>query len=180
MRPEESFISNPIRSLQTMLRVAAAAEGRKISVVPDGFYGRQTMQEVANFQRKNGLSATGVTDQRTWAAIIQAYDDGLVFVNAAPPIEVILNPNEVIRRGHEHPAVFLVQGILQILSDAYGSIGAPSHTGRLDLPTADSLSTFQGLSGLNPTGELDRRTWKHLTVHYPLASNLLIPSQRRD
>lgn len=180
MRPEESFVSNPIRSLQTMLRFTAAAQGRNISVIPDGIYGRQTMQEVAGFQRRNGLPATGVTDQRTWETIVQAYEDARIFVDAAQSIEVILNPNQVIHAGEEHPVVFLAQGMLQILSDAYGSIGVPSHTGRLDPPTSDSLSTFQSVSGLGVTGELDRKTWKHLALHYPLAANLLVPSGNSD
>ena len=180
MRPEESFVSNPIRSLQTMLRVNAAAQGRNISVIPDGFYGRQTMQEVSRFQQQAGLPVTGITDQRTWEAIAATYDDAIIFVDAAEAIEVILNPNQVIRLGEEHPVVILAQGMLKILSDAYGSVGTPSHTGRLDPPTADALSTFQALSGLNASGELDRKTWKHLTRHYPLASNLLVPSPKAD
>ena len=180
MRSEESFVSNPIRSLQTMLRVSAAAQGRNISLIPDGFYGRQTMREVSRFQQQAGIPVTGVTDQRTWEAVAAAYDEAIIFVDAAEAIEVILNPNQVIRLGEEHPAIFLALGMLQILSDAYGSIGTPSHTGRLDPPTADSLSTFQALSGLNASGELDRKTWKHLARHYPLASNLLVPSPDPD
>lgn len=177
MRPEESFVSNPIRSLQTMLRVAAAAEGRNTSVIPDGFYGRQTMNEVMGFQRRNGLPVTGITDQRTWEAIVKAHDDGLPLVDAAEAVEVILNPGQVIRKGEAHPIVFIAQGMLHILSDAYGSICQPSHSGRLDLPTAESLGSFQSLSGLGATGELDRKTWKHLARHYPLAANLLLPDR---
>ena len=42
----------------------------------------------------------------------------------------------------------------------------------LDEPTADSLSSFQILCGLPMTGTLDKHTWKHLALHYPLATNL--------
>ena len=180
MRSEESFVSNPIRSLQTMLRVNAAAQGRKISVIPDGFYGRQTMQEVSRFQRQAGLPVTGVTDRLTWEAIAAAYDEAIILMDTADSIEVILSPNQVIRPGEEHHTRFLAQGMLNILSDAYGSIGTPGHSGRLDPPTSDSLGTFQALCGLRATGELDRKTWKHLTAHYPLAANLLVPCQNPD
>ena len=180
MRPMESFIGQPIRSLQTMLRVIAENTPGMDSLIPDGIYGRQTMQEVSRFQQQAGIPVTGVTDQRTWDAIAAAYDEAIIFVDAAEPIEVILNPNQVIRAGEEHPVLFLAQGMLQILSDAYDSVGAPSHTGRLDPPTADSLGTFQALSGLNASGELDRKTWKHLVRHYPLAANLLVPSLNPD
>jgi hypothetical protein len=43
--------------------------------------------------------------------------------------------------------------------------------GRLDEATAASLEAFQELSGLPQTGELDKVTWKHLALQYPLAAN---------
>ena len=180
MRPVESFVGQPIRSLQTMLRVIAENDRRHETIVPDGIYGPETISAVSAFQRLHGLQVTGITDQPTWEAIVAQYKPALINIDEAQPIEVILNPNQVIRIGEEHPAVFLAQGMLQILSDAYESIGTPGHTGRLDPPTADSLGTFQALSGLNATGELDRKTWKHLARHYPLASNLLVPSSKDD
>ena len=39
MRPAESFIEQPVRSLQTMLRVLAEDDQRLPTVVPDGIYG---------------------------------------------------------------------------------------------------------------------------------------------
>ena len=33
------------------------------------------------------------------------------------------------------------------------------------------LATFQSLSGLPMTGELDKITWKQLALHFPLAAN---------
>ena len=49
MRPAESFVGQPIRSLQTMLRVLAEHDERYQSVVPDGVYSPQTMQAVSGF-----------------------------------------------------------------------------------------------------------------------------------
>lgn len=180
MRPNESFIAQPVRSLQTMLRVVAAGDGRELSVIPDGIYGAQTAQEVSRFQRASGLPVTGVADQFTWEALVPAYDDALIRVNAAAPIEPILNPNQVIRFGESHPVLFLVQSMLLTLSRVYGSVGQPLLSGILDTPTADSICSFQVLSGLPLTGELDKVTWRHLTLHYPLASNLYTAGRRVD
>lgn len=180
MRPNESFISQPVRSLQTMLRVAAAGDGRNISVIPDGIYGRQTMNEVAGFQRRNGLPITGVTDQKTWDTLIPIYNDALIRVGPAHPLEIVLNPNEIIRRGDSHPVLYLVQSMLLVLSRLYHSVGQPTLSGILDLPTADSLGSFQTLSGLPATGDLDKVTWKHLTLQYPLAVNLQLSGRGVD
>ena len=70
MRPPESFIAQPIRSLQTMLRVISEIDKRIPTVVPDGIYGSTTQQAVTAFQRQHGLPATGVVNQDTWEHIV--------------------------------------------------------------------------------------------------------------
>ena len=171
MRPAESFIGQPIRSLQTMLRVIAENDPRHVSVIPDGIYGPETMRSVSAFQRMHGLPVTGVTDQATWEAIVAVYEPALIGQDEAEALFLILNPGQVIRKGERHPHLYLVQGMLTVLSQVYDSIGQPSMNGLLDEPTAASLASFQYLSGLPSTGNLDKTTWKHLVTQYPLAAN---------
>lgn len=172
MRPPESFIGQPIRSLQTMLRVIAEDDPKHMRIIPDGIYGPETMQTVATFQRIHGLPVTGITDQTTWEAVTAEYEDAIVRRDDAQPLQIILNPGQVIRRGERHPHLYLVQGMLLVLSDVYNSIGVPNLSGILDDPTADSIASFQYLSNLPMTGDLDKHTWKHLVLQYPLAANL--------
>lgn len=172
MRPDDSFVFQPIRSLQTMLRVLAEHDDRYITVVPDGIYGSTTIHAVSNFQRQHGLPVTGITDQQTWEHIVSAYEDALIHVEEAEPLQIILNPNEVLRLGDSSPYLRVAQALLYELSLAYSSIGTPSQNGLLDEVTADSITSFQFLSGLPMTGELDKVTWKHLALHFPLAANL--------
>lgn len=172
MRPSQSFLGQPVRSLQTMLRVLAENDYSHPTLVPDGIYGPETMQAVSIFQRKHGLSVTGVTDQATWDAIVAAYEPALIQQAEAWPLEIVLNPGQVIRKGQRHPHVYLVQAILQVLSEVYESVSNPSFTGLLDDSTADSLASFQALNGIPMTGNLDKITWKALALQYPLAGNL--------
>lgn len=172
MRPNESFVSQPIRSLQTMLRVIAEADERQQSVVPDGIYGADTVDAVSSFQRNAGLPITGVADQATWEAIVAKYEPALVEVSEAEPLYILLNPGQIIRTGEAHPNVYLVQAILFVLSQAFASITPPSFTGILDIPTSNSLSDFQTLNLLPATGELDKITWQHLARQYPTAANI--------
>ena len=158
MRPPEAFITQPIRSLQTMLRVIAESNELQPSVIPDGIYGSNTMGAVSSFQRRRGLPVTGVTDQATWEAIVSEYEPALILVGEAQPIEISFQPN---------------QGMLMVLSQAYGTITPPGMTGILDIPTAQSLMSFQELNLLPMTGDLDRITWYNLARHYPLAARLL-------
>ena len=177
MRPNESFIGQPIRSLQTMLRVIAEHDPAHQTVVPDGIYGPQTAAAVAGFQRLHGLPVTGVADQNTWENIVEVYEPALINVSTAHPLNIVLNPNQVIRKGERHPHVDLLQAMLTTLSEVYESVGNPTRSGILDESTMDSLSSFQGLNNLPMTGQLDKKTWKHLALHYPLAVHLLVKAR---
>lgn len=172
MRPADSFVSQPVRSLQTMLRVIAEDDGKELTIIPDGIYGTQTRNVVSNFQIERGIPSTGVADENTWQHIVAEYPDALTRVGPAEPLQLILNPGQVLKKGERHPYLFLIQAMLVALEEAYGSIPAPAMTGVLDIPTANAISIFQGLSLLPVTGEVDKVTWKHLARHYPLAVNL--------
>lgn len=172
MRPNESFVSQPVRSLQTMLRVLGEDDPALKSVIPDGFYGDQTRNAVYHFQRSRGIPPTGVTDQNTWERILAEYDPALTRLIPAEPIQIILEPGQVIRRGERSAYLYVIQAVLMTLAENYGSIASPSVTGILDDPTADAIASFQYLSGLPQTGELDKVTWKQMARHYTLAGNL--------
>jgi peptidoglycan hydrolase-like protein with peptidoglycan-binding domain len=168
MRPAESFVEQPIRSLQTMLRVLAEDDRHLPTVVPDGIYGPTTMQVISAFQRRSGLPANGITDQQTWDAVVSAYEDALVRVDKAEPIEIILDAGQVLRLGDQNPYVYLLQSILIQLSTEHPSVSPLSHTGTFDIETENALIAFQKLSDLPATGELDKITWKHLSRQFTL------------
>lgn len=168
MRPGESFIEQPVRSLQTMLRVLAEDDNRQPTVVPDGIYGPTTMQAVTSFQRRSGLPATGVADEITWNAIVREFEPALIRINKAEPIEILLEPGQVFRRGDSSPYIYLLQSMLTQLSHDHTLIQPPSHSGIMDDDTARSLAGFQRLSDLPDTGDFDRITWKNLVHQFTL------------
>ena len=172
MKPEASFLNQPIRSLQTMLRTLAEFDSRYETLVPDGIYGAATRSAVSKFQRLHGLPATGITDQQTWERVVAEYEPALIQIAEAQMLDVILEPNQVVRKGERHPHIYIVQAILAVLQDAYASIGPVSHTGMLDEATSNAIAAFQGLSGLPMTGNLDKLTWKALALHYPHAAQI--------
>ena len=171
MRPEESFVGQSVRSLQTMLRVISEANGEIPTVVPDGIFGQATANSVSTFQRLRGIPVTGVADQGTWNEIYRAYDDALIRIGPAQPIEVVLDPDQVFRRGDRSPYLYLLQGMLLGLSDVYPQLPPPESSGVMDDATSVALAGFQALAGLPPTGELDRVTWKYLAHHFTLSAN---------
>lgn len=178
MKPEESFVGQPIRSLQTMLRTIAQMEPGLITPEADGVYSPNTARAVASFQRSRGLRPTGVTDQKTHEAIVRAYQPARVEAEKAQPIQITLNPGQIIGQGEEHHLLYLVQTMLFTLGLLVDGVGSPAHSGVLDPQTRDSLAAFQLYAGLPPTGNLDKQTWKALALQYALASDEL--SRRLD
>ena len=168
MRPPESFIAQPIRSLQTMLRVIAQEDERQPSLIPDGIYGNQTTAAVSAFQRNHGIPATGVADRNTWEQIVDAYEPALLRVGKATPIEILLEPGQIIVLGESNPYIYLAQGMLAQLNKQHDTISKPGYSGVLDNATFRSLRDFQLLSDLPPTGTLDRITWHHLVNQFTL------------
>lgn len=172
MRPSESFVGQPVRSLQTMLRVISEHNGSVPVLIADGIYGPETRDAVTTFQRNNGLPATGVTDQETWEKIVADYDDAIIYIAKAAPIEVIMDPNRVYVLGDRSPNLYLVQSILAYLSTIHDPIPEPSRDGLLDDRTSAAILSFQELNNLPATGNLDRKTWLQLSKQYTLNSNL--------
>lgn len=177
MRPTESFVGQPIRALQAMLRDIAEDDPSHPKLVPDGIYGPETMAAVSHFQRRHGLGVTGVTDLPTWETIVSHYHPALIRVTSAQPLDIILEPGQVLCKGQCNPHVYLVQAMLAVLSEVYHSIPSPTHSGLLDDATSDAIAMLQSLSALPMTGEMDKVTWKHLALQYPLAATRSAPGR---
>lgn len=175
MRPPESFVGQPIRSLQTMLRAIAGDDTTRPTVIPDGIYGPQTVRAIADLQRREGLPVTGETDQDTWDVLVALYEPALIRLEAAQPLNILLEPGEVIEIGQKHPNIYIVQGILLAFSEAYGAPKV-SATGVLDTETSLALQDFQRMHNLPQTGQLDKLTWRLLALQYPLAADTLLSS----
>lgn len=168
MRPPESFIQQPVRSLQTMLRVLAEDDRQLPTLVPDGIYGPTTVTAVTAFQRREGLPVTGITDQATWDRIVAAYEPARIRMDKAQPIEIVMDAGQIYRLGDTGPYIYLLQSILTQLSQDNTTITAPDHNGILDESTVRALEAFQALADLPVTGELDKITWKHLALQFAL------------
>lgn len=171
MRPKDSFVGQPIRSLQTMLQVLSQDDPGQPPLVPDGIYGQETANAILAFQRKAGIPTTGTADQETWDAVVEAYEKANIRVGKAKPIEIIMDPGKIYILGESSPYLYLLQSMLLFLSQLHPDIATPSHNGTLDSPTSEALAGFQLLAGLPPTGELDKITWKYLVEQFTLNAN---------
>lgn len=160
------FLGRSVTSLQTMLRVIALHDKTCPTVVPDGIYGAETARAVTVQQKRAGLPQTGITDFATWQAICAAYRIAAVEVEPAAPLDVVMNPNQVILEGSDNLHVLLIQAMLHILHEVYPNLQDCPLTGACDGDMACAIRSLQRCCGMQESGILDKRLWQHLTGLY--------------
>lgn len=160
------FLGRSVTSLQTMLRVIALQDDSCPMVIPDGIYGEQTAKAVSVQQKRAGLPQTGVTDYATWQAICAAYQRAAVEIEPAAPLDVVMNPNQVILAGSNNLHVLLLQAMLQTLHEVYANIDPCALSGSCDEQTVCAIQSVQCCCGMPESGILDKRLWQLLTGLY--------------
>ena len=159
---------NNISELQRYLReLHHDTDGAIRLVNPDGIYGIETTEAVADFQRIHGLAVTGRTDNATWDAIYREFLAATARRTA--PIGIIPFPNEKgyeVEQGEESDTVMAIQLMLRLLSNLYDDIDGTSSGGIYGEQTAADIKAFQGRNNLPLTGKVDKATWNELAKAY--------------
>lgn len=163
---EDPVINAPIRSLQRMLRAIAFASGAEVAVIPDGIYGDSTEKAVSQFQKEQGLPVTGTADDKTFRAIVRAYNLAFPLLSQTQSGVVWFPAQLVIYPGQSHPHVGLAQSMFVSLGQKYSSFSAAPVSGTLDSRTSDNLRHLQHYAGLPETGTMDKHTWNRLNMLY--------------
>jgi hypothetical protein len=156
----------PVAGLQQMLRAISFGDHNIPSVIPDGIYGETTQAAVSAFQQAHQLPVTGIVDEATFNAIVAAYGDAWELLSPAQPSVVIFPGDLVISPGQSHPNVFLAQGIFAALEQQFPNFQKSSLSGTMDRITVENLREVQTLSGMTPSGCLDKRSWNQLCRLY--------------
>lgn len=163
---EEFFVGRAVTSLQTMLRTIAMCHQEIPAVIPDGIYGPATGEAVRCFQKLEGLPVTGVTDFATWKAIREAFRGAEVEMSPAAPLEIVLQPNQVITEGSDNLHVLLIQAMLHNIHLVYGNVEDCSLSGTCDERTVSAVKCLQRVCGMPETGIFTKETWQLLTGLY--------------
>lgn len=131
------------------------------AVTPDGVYGENTASAVREFQQKNSLRPTGVTNTATWNAIVQAY-----LTDTAPPTASFsIFPDGIFAYtlGDQNSGVYLIQGLLQAIRKQFlFSLPVLACSGTYDTATQQAVQAFQKHTGLPVTGVVNPATWNHM------------------
>lgn len=157
-------------NLQRYLRQLAYFD-ETIPLVPiDGNRGSDTSEAIRAFQRRQGLTVTGIADRETWEAIYEEYLASLEEV--APPSPFSPFPSEppdyALREGDEGFLVSALQFMLEEIS-LFFPINAVRVDGVYGPETRDAVSELQARYLLPVTGETDKLTWNAVVRLYDSA-----------
>ncbi len=151
-----------IQELQEMLRVLAPDDGP----FENGVFGKQTQKAVERFQRERGLRVTGAVDAETWNALQRAYENEMIDRQAAEPLEIILQPHQVLEKGCQNSNLYLVQAMIRALDNYIPDMPVVDVNGRLDGKTEKAIKWLQACCGLPQSGSVDKNTWRFLAHEY--------------
>ena len=165
---EEEMLSNPVRSLQYMLRRLSSKYPFLPQLAVDGVFGERTLEAVMLFQREMAPPVTGVVDQRTWNAIRDAWID--LERETAPPRTLRIFPGEgyQVQPGMSGGAMVLPQIMFQLLRQRLEGIAEGESNGFHGDTSVQNTLWLQKLAQLEQTGVMDRQTWDMLNRLYEL------------
>ena len=85
---------------------------------------------------------------------------------AAEPLEIILQPHQVLEKGCQNSNVYLVQAMLRALDNYIPDMPVVDVNGRLDGKTEKAIKWLQACCDLPQSGEVDKNTWRFLAHEY--------------
>jgi peptidoglycan hydrolase-like protein with peptidoglycan-binding domain len=162
----DDTLEQSIRWLQYMLNELALSNAALPRLVVTGRFDEPTLEAVMTFQRDFFPPVTGVVDQATWDAIVDAYQQNQLFNGAPALLRVLPSSRFFTKEGQSSEQLLLAQAMLSSLSRAVTNFAGCAMDGNNSGETLADLQMVQALSGLPVTGTLDRATWEFLARLY--------------
>ncbi|MBC8570793.1 peptidoglycan-binding domain-containing protein [Zongyangia hominis] len=159
-------IGQPIRSLQTMLRIISQYDSAVSAVIPDGIYANDTVTSVSSFQKRHGLPVTGEADHDTWYSIAEEHRRALVEVGPAEPVNPIFQKSQVIRPLEVNDHLYMIHGMLLAIGEHYPTLPRVSCNNVHDEASIAAARWLQVRAGIEPVGDINRSTWRYLARLY--------------
>lgn len=158
-----------------------------IPVITDeaGVFGASTKAAVTKFQSIFNLAADGIVGKSTWYKISSLYA-GITRLAELDSEGTSLGigtvpPDSVLRQGSLGPDVITLQYLLNVISEYYPGIPAPSQNGSFDADTRESVIAFQQMMGLDPDGIVGALTWRALyDIYLGIEQNVPLPGPGTD
>lgn len=136
----------------------------------DGVYQNSTKAAVTKFQSVFNLAADGIVGKSTWYKISSIYTAvaRLAELNSEGNTLGIgtVPPTTILRQGSRGQDVITLQYLLNVISEYYPNVPAPTQDGIFGSQTAEAVKAFQQAVRLSPDGIVGPQTWEALYQTY--------------
>ncbi|MBQ7295316.1 MAG: peptidoglycan-binding protein [Clostridia bacterium] len=157
--------------VQSYLRNIGRLDRDISRVVPDGIFGSETTEAVKSFQRKYGISETGIVDFETWESIKNKNSEAVF--TASEPIQVVRITNEDLPliKGTDNALVYTLHLMLNKLAESYANFTLLPLQSLFGENTEREVMRWQRVISHEETGEVDKLTWNSLAEFYLLPTD---------
>lgn len=145
-----------------------------------GTFGDSTKAAVTRFQSIFGLSPDGIVGKSTWYKISSIYaavtrlaeldSEGTTLGIGTVP------PNALLQQGSRGQDVITLQYLLNVISQYYPTVPAPTQDGIFGSGTKQAVIAFQQAANISPDGIVGPLTWNRLySVYKGINQNVPMP-----
>lgn len=164
------LLEGDVRPRVTLLQYFLVIVSLYITTIPEvaitGVFDNQTRLAVIAYQKTMDLEPTGIVNLETWES---TYNQAIGILNTLPEQNVylpLIRFPRVYALGDQGPGVFVIQEMLQYISNVVPQIPYIEVTQIFDEDTENAVIAFQNFFNLEPTGILDETTWNNITEIY--------------
>lgn len=155
-----------IKEAQYYLNAVSQLNPHIPTVIPDGIYNDETKAAVKAFQAEYGLPVTGEIDADTWEQLYDAYLAAEAHFAVIEPILPFQSREKTIKSGDAGYPIYIIQVMLNTVAQFYDNFEAVEINGIHDAETIRAIKQIQIISGVEPSGNIDRETWEKLARVY--------------
>lgn len=175
-----SYPGSPLRTGSTGLNVQTIQTylnriRRNYPAIPTitdetGTFGNSTKNAVAKFQSIFGLQSDGIVGKSTWYKLSSLYSSVTRLAELDSEGDTLgigtVPPSSILRQGSRGQDVITLQYLLNVISEYYPGIPAPTQDGIFGSGTRQAVIDFQEVMQLSPDGTVGPLTWQALYKVY--------------
>lgn len=153
---------------QSYLRNIGRLDSDISRVVPDGIFAAETTDAVKSFQRKYGLTETGIIDFELWE-LIKSKNSEAVFA-ASEPVQIvhITNDDLPLVKGTDNSLVYTLHLMLNNVARRHDNFIPLPLQSLFDENTEREVRRWQRVIATEESGQVDKTTWNYLAEFYLL------------
>lgn len=158
---------NAILQIQRILRLLQYENEGLAKIKPSGIYDANTKDGVLSFQKKYGLTPTGIVDKDTWELLFKIEEASKDAKALTRGVKIFpQEENYYIFPNSNDSAVFVVQYMLNEIKNQHNEMEEIIINGIYDKPTVDAIKILQRKNLIDASGIIDKETLDILSSEF--------------